>query len=259
MKNLVWIFAALILLSGCAPTRSQLVTLSSTNLNTTAKREFIQENDTLRLTYQFFSERGVVQFTIENKLNKPLYIDWKRSAFIVGKNKVDYWRDEAEVNLEGRANTLSIIPVWNRTWLRIGGVIRKANPIDYIPPGTAIECDQFAVAPANALQLPGQFVLKKVESAIPDRKKPVEVQEYQYTVDTSPVAFRNYLTFSTDKNFATEFVLDNKFWASSVQVMPHKQLTGGNDWTGLMGTTIFRTSPYYRPNAFFVNFTPVSE
>lgn len=256
MKLLLLIFSTTMLVSACAPTRSQLVTLSSTNLNTTAKQAFIQENDTLRLTYQFFSERGVVHFIIENKLNKPLYIDWKRSAFIVGKNKVDYWRDEAEVDLQGSANTLSIIPVWNRTWLRINGVIRKANPIDYIPPGTAIECDQFAVAPTTALKLPGQFVLKNVESKIPDRKKTVEVEEYQYTVDTSPLAFRNYLTFSIDKNFATEFVLDNKFWASNVQVMPYRQLTGGNDWTGLTATNFILTSPYYRPNAFFVNYSP---
>ena len=258
MKALLLILSALLVLSSCAPTRSQLVTLSSDNLKPSPQQGFVHENDTLRLTYQFFSERGIVHFTIENKLNKPLYVDWKRSAFIVGKSKVDYWRDEAEINLQGRANTLAILPVWNKTWLRVNGTIQKANPVDYIPPGTAINCDQFAIAPGNALRLPGQFSTQEVASQIPERSRPVTVQIYQYSAETSPVSFRNYLTLSTDKNFATEFVLDNKFWASDVQVMPYRQLTGGQDWAGstAISANLIRRYPYYRPNAFFVSYTP---
>jgi hypothetical protein len=63
---------------------------------------------------------------------------------------------------------------------------------------------------------------------------------------------------ATDKDFKNEIVLDSKFWASGVKVMPLNQLTGvsmtGPDFAGV-SRNMLKSFPYYRPDAFFINYT----
>lgn len=261
MKTYLPFIGLLLWLGGCAPKQSQLITLSSDTLKPSPQQGFVYDTDTLRLSYQFFSERGVIHLSIENKLDKPLYVDWKRSAFITGNTKLDYWYDVAAVNLYGTAYTSTYsryLRNWNSslTSISLDGTIRKENAIDFIPPGTKLEKDQFVIVPDRALPLPGQFRTETVTSTVPYRPKPVSVQTYQYTPNNSPLTFRNYVTLSTDKDFKHEIVLDSKFWASDVQVMPYQQLSAGRTWLGTdaVNETVLRASPYYRPDAFFVNY-----
>ena len=104
----------------------------------------------------------------------------------------------------------------------------------------------------------GSFTVQEVANAVPYKKRLVEVQAYQYTPDTSPLTFRNYPTLLTDKEFKHEIILDSKFWASEVQVMPYKQPTGGAEWqtiNSIYGEGL-KWMPYYRPDTFFVNYSP---
>ncbi|MBO0939814.1 hypothetical protein J2I47_24930 [Fibrella sp. HMF5335] len=265
MKSLLLACLSLLLLTSCAPTVSQLVTLKSDNLKSDPRQGFVYDNDTLRLSYQFFAERGLIHFAIENKLNKPLYVDWKRSSFIIGQNKLDYWYDVANINLYGTAYTSTYGRYFRNSSSGYGsfslnGTVRKDNAIDYIPPGTKLERDQFILVPGNALSLPGQFTVAKVPSTVPDEKKPADVQVYHYTTTDSPLTFRNYLTLGTDKDFNHEIVIDSKFWAADVQVMARKQFLGNayEFEANEPGTVGSRTLPYYRPDAFFINYTPES-
>ena len=249
------------MLSSCAPSRSQLITLNSNNLKSTSQQSFAYDTDTLRLSYQFFSERGTVHFTIENKLSKPLYIDWQRSSFIIGQKKLDYWHDVASVNLNGSAYTSTYSRYLRNSSssyssISLNGKIQKDNFVDYIPPATKLDKSQFVVLPGDYLNLPGPFSVKQVPSTNSSTTKPVEIQEYQYTDINSPLSFRNYLTLSTDKEFKNEFVIDSKFWASTVQVMSHKQLTGGDVYEFDLkdsNSSVLKSLPYYRSNAFFIN------
>lgn len=36
----------------------------------------------------------MMAFTIYNKLNNPIYIDWKKSSFIDNSVKLNYWQEE---------------------------------------------------------------------------------------------------------------------------------------------------------------------
>jgi hypothetical protein len=48
------------------------------------KNRFTYENDTIRITYYFWGNKGIMQIGINNKTDKPLYLDWKKSTFTVG-------------------------------------------------------------------------------------------------------------------------------------------------------------------------------
>lgn len=228
MKTLALFIISVATLVACSP-NAQLVTLRGSNVKPVADEGLVLDNDTLTIRYNFASERGQMHLTLINKLNQPLYVDWKRSSFIIGQDKVDYWQDVADVNLTGSSynNRYSRYSIGN-----LSGVISKENQVGFIPPQTKLEKRQFVVLPSGNLRLTGPYTVEQEEAKSVARKKTIAVNTYAYAIDQSPLTFRNYLTLSTDKDFKTEFHIDTKFWASDVKVLPRDQIltrqtTGG--------------------------------
>jgi len=48
------------------------------------------QNDAIKVNYDFWSEDGITYFSVYNKTDKPLYIDWKKSVFIYNDWKNEY-------------------------------------------------------------------------------------------------------------------------------------------------------------------------
>jgi len=67
----------------------------------------IFENDTIQVAYIFWSEDGVMGIFIHNKLNVPIYIDWKKCSFITGLTKHDYWDENISIVSSGNSSTTS--------------------------------------------------------------------------------------------------------------------------------------------------------
>ncbi|MFD2572789.1 hypothetical protein ACFSUS_19265 [Spirosoma soli] len=247
MKTLNLFIVCIVTLTACTP-KAQLVTLRGNNVQP-APEGLVLDNDTLTLRYNFSSERGQMHISLVNKLNKPLYVDWKRSAFIIGQDKLDYWYDVADVNLA----TSSFSPWYGR--YRIGsitGTITKDDPVTFIPPQTKIDKQQFVVFPNGTLRLPGKPEVVEEKSVVnPSRKKPIAISVFNYSVDQSPFQFRNYLTLSTDKDFKNEFVIDTKFWASDVRVLPMGQITGVMVQP-YEGGTYTVAKPFNKPDGFYI-------
>lgn len=246
MKTIFIIAGLLLILAGCTP-NAQLVTLRGNNVKPAAEG-LVLDNDTLTLRYSFYSERGLMSLTLFNKLNVPLYVDWKKSAFIVGKDKMDYWYDVADVNLTG-----SSYRYYRSSSESLSGTISRDDQVGFIPPKTELVKRQFVVLPGGELPLAGQPTIVQVPPSYAEANpKLINVQKYTYGPDRSPLTFRNFLTLSTQRDFQKEFYIDTNFWASDVQVMPKPQLEGGitNSLT-TSGFDLF-THPYQTPDAFYV-------
>lgn len=89
MKKLIVIASILIFVYGCK-TYVQVFDTKAKNIK--VENEFyVFENDSLKITYSFWAKNGLMTFGIYNKLNKPLYIDWKKSSYIDNSVKLNYW------------------------------------------------------------------------------------------------------------------------------------------------------------------------
>ena len=246
MRTLFLFTLCVAALAACTP-KAQLVTLRGDNVKP-APEGLILDNDTLTLRYNFSSERGQMRILVVNKLNQPLYIDWKRSAFIIGQDKLDYWYDIADVNLTGS----SFSGRYSRYTIgSITGTISKEDPISFIPPKTKIDKQQFVVFPNGTLRLPGTAeIVQEKSKTNPSSKKPVPVSVFNYSAEQSPLQFRNYLTFSTDKDFKNEFHIDTKFWASDVRIIPKEQITGimVQQYDGSYSVA----QPFNKPDSFYI-------
>lgn len=219
MKTLAFTLLFSAALMGCSP-NVQVVTLRGSNVRP-ADEGLVLDNDTLTLRYNFASERGIIHVSLLNKLNQPLYVDWKRSSLIIGQDKFDYWYDVADVQLAGSTYG-SRYSQYAVNYL--GGTITKEDKVSFIPPQTKLDKRQFVLIPDGHLPLSGAFRTEEEPSNMANHKKPVAVNVYNYSADQSPLKFRNYLTLSTDKDFKTEFHIDTSFWASDVKVLPRDQV-----------------------------------
>lgn len=222
MKPVTLLILCVAALSACSP-NAQLVTLRGNNVKPDPAG-LVLDNDSLTLRYNFSSQRGQMSLSLVNKLDRPLYIDWKRSAFIVGQSKIGYWQDVAAVDLTNSSvgGRFALYSIGS-----INGTITKNEQIGFVPPRTRVEKKQFVVVPSGSLPITGKPDIVQEKSIWnPDQKKPILINVYKYAADQSPLRFRNYLTLSTDKDFKTEFVIDTDFWASDIRVLPLEQLTG---------------------------------
>ncbi|MBC3786121.1 hypothetical protein [Spirosoma utsteinense] len=246
MKPVALLTLCVAALSACSP-NAQLVTLRGNNVRPDPAG-LVLDNDSLTLRYNFSSQRGQMSLSLLNKLDRPLYIDWKRSAFIVGQNKLGYWQDVAAVDLTNSAagGRFALYSIGS-----INGTITKDEQIGFIPPRTRLEKKQFVVVPSGNLRMTGKpDVVQEESKRNPNQKKPTLINVYTYAADQSPLRFRNYLTLSTDKDFKTEFTIDTDFWASDIRVVPLEQLTG----TAIQqpdGTYSYQQS-FNKPDSFYI-------
>lgn len=93
MKKLLFFAALLISLSSC---KTYYVYLFHTDsiIPKDENNLYVFENDSVKLIYAFWENKGVVNFSIYNKLNVPLYVDWRKSSYIDNSVKLNYWEDE---------------------------------------------------------------------------------------------------------------------------------------------------------------------
>jgi hypothetical protein len=190
----------------------QVVEVKSNQLVLNEQKELVFENDTLRIRYDFFSENGHIKFSVLNKLKKPLYINWKESAFITGTNSFSYWQDEYISNgyISGYAFD------WNSYFSSFGAVIysvaKRDEQISFLPPGTEMYQLEYIVKPGAF----GSFNKGSREEIKDSKGKKTIGIKHRFNEEDAPLKFRNYLTFSTDADSKSTFVFDTHFWVSEV-------------------------------------------
>ncbi len=242
MKTFILLSLCFLMITACTRT-VQLITLRGSNVKEEPKG-LVLNTDTLTLTYSFFSERGTMNVSIYNKLPVPLYVDWKKSSFIVGTEKLDYWYDIATVNLNG-----SSYRYYRLSAVGLSGTISKEDQTGFIPPQTRLVKQQFVLMPGKEyLATRGPFRAEKTPKANKKDKKDI-IRQYTYQSDNSPLQVRNFLTLSTDSDFRTKFYIDTKFWASEVRVMTWNQFSGPLQLRSEDGE---RKNPYANPASFYL-------
>ena len=94
MKNTLFLsLISVFIFTGCASTDVLYTSPRSPGVKQDNSGNWTYENDTLKVTYSFWAEYGVMAMIIENKLNYPLYIDWKKSSYVDRGHKLDYYNE----------------------------------------------------------------------------------------------------------------------------------------------------------------------
>ncbi len=196
-RNLLYLLSLLFI--SCS--QYKIASVASNNTQTISNK-LVFENDTIKVTYSFWAKNGVMAFDLYNKLNIPLYFDWKKSAFIPNDKMMSYWQDVT--------NTTGISS--SSAYYLYGGVISGNNKTK----SKSIREERVGVIPPRSLISNNKYSL-----VLP--KTNFSVQSYDF--GNTPLRFRNYLAVSTSEQFDKNvFYIDNDFFVSSVKKIKYSKL-----------------------------------
>ena len=259
-----------LLFAGCVQQRIAIYETNGANLNQ-QDGQWVFENDTVMVRYSFWTEGGKLSFAVYNKTSKPLFIDWKNSALVLNDKKVEYWNDAARTTTS--SSTIGITSSRSRSapsnsfdwsWITrsntLGaslavsdGVMVKDERITSLPPRTYIGVNKYAIL---STRLDHSTLAPRTVSE-PDANRPEKmemVEQVDFSANTSPIRFRNFLAFSFTEEMRDPFYTDDSFWLSGIMDMTYVHYQGkylGKDGDGYAKYE----KPYRTPSRFYWRYT----
>lgn len=235
---LKWTFIYVILLAfltSCNKEYIQILRTKSIGLSE-SKQGWVFENDSIKITYNFNARGGVMSFKMYNKLNKPIYLDWKNSSFIYNGEKNNFWIEESNTIGSSVQSTKVGRNAFNSFDNNIYGLSLgllsqktvKAERITFIPPKSGISSNiayyQFRLTKNDSHYRINPTTATKIEVKDLTRKK-VKLRKgyiYTYNESNSIISFRNYLALSFAENSNQFNFIDNKFYVSSLEEVDYR-------------------------------------
>lgn len=207
---------AIILLAFGSCSSYQYVTLNSPEIPKNDKKEFIMENDTMKLIYNFHGQDGPMNVTVFNKTTQPLYVNWKKSALVRYGQTLSLYNRRVEVTGTASTTTLSTGKGVSSGFSNISASFDLPEGVEFIAPSSYItksllhvldsQVPDMAVEENNAKQvkwIDGDGMVMKYKRVVFDEK-------------ASPVQFSSYITFVLGNEAAGEFALKHSFYGMEV-------------------------------------------
>ncbi|MDO6429185.1 hypothetical protein Q4E93_01210 [Flavitalea sp. BT771] len=206
----------LILLSFSSCVSYQYLTLNSPEMPKNGKKDFSWENDTMRLTYNFHGEGGPVTMTVFNKTDKPLFVNWKKSALIRGGEAFSLLDHNVQIS-GGYTGSSAGGRVFQSASGSINGSFELPEGINLVPPGTFITKSLNAVVEPNPVHS-DKFTAKPQPPSkmlTSPAGKAYTYRSFSFDQAASPFQFSSYLTFALANN-TQEFYVSHSFYVQEV-------------------------------------------
>jgi hypothetical protein len=182
--NRIWILILPFFISACSGMRYQVYTLVS-DLPKDANQEYAFETDSLAVAYSFAAEEGHLSMGVFNTSDKPLFINWRNSAFI-----------------QNNQSTPMMHFIGHET--------------EIIPPGAMVV---FA-APLNQFYIENfrdQLFVKKGNKLKPGRQFGDVFWYRNFEKSNTPLQVRTHVQVSGNEKFENPLIFDHVFWLQSIE------------------------------------------
>ena len=228
----------------------------SSKMSTTSDKFFF-ENDTIKVTYYFWGNRGIMQISVFNKKDFPIYIDWNKSFMQNNTDKLIY---AYEANITPENTKLY------KSYLHEG---RSLSSMDYEAQYQMGEREKKKVETVTEVKAKGFYmslrfhlvsnysytfnenVVPVAETRSDNSRETTNVLEATFDSTTTPLKFSSKLAYSAIKEFTKESSIYNTFWVSKVKEMDTKHFMGEKVGKTPEGFPIFKF-PSRKSTHFYV-------
>lgn len=211
MKIILPIFFLSVSLSSCQT--YQYLTVTGSNIKQDSSYQFVAENDTLLVQYNFNGYNGPVQLSVYNKMDKPLYVNWSKSAIISNDKACSFYSPDQQLNGTTNATEWQ----WNRDFSTQTGLVQATikgqKGVDFIPPHSWMEKSLVFILNGFIEEIPKEQMSKR---HIDGNAQMPRAKTIDFSREASPVNFRTYLTFSTGNGDTDEFYMEHQFYVSQL-------------------------------------------
>lgn len=194
-------------LASCAPTQ-QVIQVSSNKVPIKDNHP-TSENDALIVTYDFWNYKGQMKFTVYNKLDVPVYIDWKNAGFIVNDRGLHYYVDGSESHTTG-GNSFYYYYGWNSVGASKTTTVRTERVYTLLPHSKMTKV-QYALFVGDLLSTPTLNKFKTEQG-----RTTITGFSTDYTEQNTPEKFRNFFMYSTKEDMKDARQWDDEFYFSKV-------------------------------------------
>jgi hypothetical protein len=209
MRTILFLFSITIFAS-CNVYR--YTSVESKNMQKNEQAIFAEENDTLRIEYDFSGIGGPVSIKVFNKTNQPLYVDWKRSSFIANDKAVSYFNPG--LRIEGTINSQSV-QLTNQVsngQAVIGADIQVQPGNSFIPPHSYMQNTFIYLVSFADLRTPIEQ-MKREKLQIGEFKR--NIWKVNFSETNTPLVFKSYVTFILGDTNEKYFFLQHDFYIAS--------------------------------------------
>ena len=213
----------------------------------TEKDFYVFENDTVQIIYLFWGKNGQMSFTLKNKLDVPIYIDWKKSSLVLETKNTSYYAETEQSNFNAVSvgNARGGRDAFNRPYA-VGAsatsgssVSVKAERVTFIAPHSHIERRFGDLTTYDVITL-----TKGGESWGTFGGQKVVVKPFR----TPILPVRNFISYSTTEDFKVEHHIDNAFEVDKLFLIQRSKV--GNFKMPMIykvsDQRYYHTMPYYK-------------
>ena len=146
---LVCLSGMLLSLSSCSSYYYSTLASNDRSGRYDVNKDFVIDNDSVCIIYNFHGEDGPVLVTVQNKMDEPLFVDWQRSALIVNGKATSYYKDAIPVEGVTESSSYGSSYNWDRQYGSVSsrsrgsfsGEIQLPKGVEFIPPCAQIESE----------------------------------------------------------------------------------------------------------------------
>jgi hypothetical protein len=216
MRQFLPLTTIVFLFTSC--TTYQYMTVHGKNIAANDRREFIMENDSIRVKYNFSGADAPINVEVQNKLDKPVYIDWNRSALIINDKAISYVPSSVHISGSVNATTTS----WFRanagypsstTDGHFSGSVGVPRDLDFIPPGSYKSKTPLGVT--NVFYPEAREKAKRIPVTLNTGYSGTAMVK-EYADSSSPFRFSSYLTLYVEGAPDKPVVFEHEFFVSEI-------------------------------------------
>jgi hypothetical protein len=213
MHRLILPTAFVLLLSACST--YQYMTVNSTQLKKNDHSQLIFENDTLRLTWRLVGKGGAVTLNIYNKTDQPLYVNWKKSAFIRDEQATSLF--DNNVMIQGNSAAIAYrTGAATQVQGRYAASLSVPEGMDFIPPASSLSRQLPDLKRTGLLEVSLADTLQSKKLIATDGLSFTRYWQQHFGEDQSPLRFKSYMTFSLGSNNPKEFAETCSFYIGEI-------------------------------------------
>lgn len=205
MKRLLISFLGpLILLSSCSIQYNYLNKFDSNDARL-LNDSLMFENEDLILSYDFSD--ATCAFTIYNKTDETIFIDWEQSNLIVNDCTLYY------ANLDPGSYKVGKVSIDSMPGNPIIIDAKSQNVLSpNIPPGLSISVEQFGMG-MQLFSSKDRLVRKEIRNN--------GIKQDTFNVGNTPFLIQNQILYSSNEDMASALTVTNKFWLSEAAIMAY--------------------------------------
>ncbi|MHA4808750.1 hypothetical protein ACX0G9_11620 [Flavitalea flava] len=218
---------AIILLALSSCSTYQYVTLNSPEIPKNDKKEFILENDTMKLTYNFHGQGGPMNVTIFNKTAQPLYVNWKKSALVRYGQTLSLYNRKVEVTGTASTTSFAVGRGVSTGFSDLSASFELPAGIEFIAPSSYISKSLINVLDAEVPDIAAEEKNAKLVKLQDHDGMTTKFKRIVFDEKGSPVQFTSYITFVLGKDANGEFSLKHNFYGMEVLLTANEPDTFG--------------------------------